>query len=470
MPWNSSAWFCRLGPRHLGPCRLAAILTSLGALLAEDVGYPVAWAAPQLEIASQPQQFPASASQTPQTWKIEFVAEGLAASDLFLEAQFVPPAGPNQQSPPKFFLNDQPLASIGDLFPQYQPQDRRWKSLADGSREFDGRFVVRLPVDTTLRPGTNSLRVEQGRPDDAFAIESLSLKSYRRKLRVLAWNVESGVPTAWDPHNGNDPSVIARELFDLAAGDYDVVGLSEVHPDNLARYVAALTAGGAGAYRSIHSATGLEDRLVLIYNTATLRLIEGYELHASDDRLVNSLGPEGDWRHRSPLVAKLVHRDTNLEFACAVNHLARGDELVRNAQAAGLTDWAQRTRLPVIALGDFNFDYEFATEAGNPAWFTFTQAGRWKWIRPQPLVDSNWADRQPGAPLEKRQDQYPGSILDFVFVAGRAQQWPAQSTVVVRDGDFPDTAATSDHRPVSAEFVLPLIGAPTSAVPLPQVP
>ena len=40
--------------------------------------------------------------------------------------------------------------------------------------------------------------------------------------------------------------------------------------------------------------------------------------------------------------------------------------------------------------------------------------------------------------------------LDFIFVAGPAQQWQAKSWVVVRPGDFPDSGETSDHRPVAA--------------------
>jgi hypothetical protein len=41
------------------------------------------------------------------------------------------------------------------------------------------------------------------------------------------------------------------------------------------------------------------------------------------------------------------------------------------------------------------------------------------------------------------------TILDFIFVAGPAQQWQAKSRVVVRPGDFPDSDETSDHRPVA---------------------
>jgi hypothetical protein len=51
-------------------------------------------------------------------------------------------------------------------------------------------------------------------------------------------------------------------------------------------------------------------------------------------------------------------------------------------------------------------------------------------------------------------DRYPDSILDFIFVAGPAQEWQAHSWVVVRPGDFPDSGETSDHRPVVAAVEL----------------
>ncbi len=78
----------------------------------------------------------------------------------------------------------------------------------------------------------------------------------------------------------------------------------------------------------------------------------------------------------------------------------------------------------------------------------------WKWLRPEELIDSNWSDVNPRLPLDQRTDRYPDSILDFIFVAGPAQQWKAKSWVVVRHGDFPDSGETSDHRPVAGEIEL----------------
>jgi hypothetical protein len=103
-----------------------------------------------------------------------------------------------------------------------------------------------------------------------------------------------------------------------------------------------------------------------------------------------------------------------------------------------------------------------------------TDGGRiiWEWVVPNAVVestaagpnqrtkvianfaDSNWADDNDETEPDKRVDKYPNSILDFVFVAKGACSWRARSRVIVRPGDFPDTAHTSDHRPVEAVLEL----------------
>ena len=59
-----------------------------------------------------------------------------------------------------------------------------------------------------------------------------------------------------------------------------------------------------------------------------------------------------------------------------------------------------------------------------------------------PFVDTNWDD-------DNGNDEFRDSLLDFVFLGKGARDWAAQSRVIVRTGDFPDSI-TSDHRPVEA--------------------
>ena len=111
--------------------------------------------------------------------------------------------------------------------------------------------------------------------------------------------------------------------------------------------------------------------------------------------------------------------------------------------------------MPLLAIGDYNFDYDFHAKTGNKAFQLFTKDDIWKWLRPEELIDSNWSDTDPKRPDDQRTDRYPDSILDFIFVAGAAQEWQAWSWVVVRPGDFPDSGETSDHRPLAAVVELP---------------
>jgi endonuclease/exonuclease/phosphatase family metal-dependent hydrolase len=245
------------------------------------------------------------------------------------------------------------------------------------------------------------------------------------ELRFLAWNIESG---------GNDPQVIATELRQIA--DYDVYALSEVDHNNLPAYAKALRIASQRNFRAFHSVSGGHDRLAFIFDKGKLELVNFWELFAYNGIAMN------DGRHRSPLMAQFRQRANDRQFIVSVNHLARGNAKLRATQARSLRVWASRQTLPVIALGDFNFDYEFATRKGNPAYDEFIAQDIWHWVMPPELIDTNWSDDGTG------QDRYPGSCLDFVFVAGKARQWNSTSQVIVRDGDFPDDDTTSDHRPV----------------------
>jgi endonuclease/exonuclease/phosphatase family metal-dependent hydrolase len=247
-------------------------------------------------------------------------------------------------------------------------------------------------------------------------------------LRILGWNVESG---------GNDPRVIAGQLSQFK--NYGIIALSEVHPTSFDIYKNAL-----GDDRiAVMSGSGRSDRLMFLVDSRQFQLIESQELNKHEAWMLN------DGRHRSPFTAYLRHRETGFEFIVMTNHLARGNAEFRQEQASGLREWARDQTLPVIAIGDFNFDYNFAEKEGNEAFSLFMQDGVWKWIRPEPLIDSNWSDDGKGG------DRYPGSMLDFAFVASSAKGLACKCRVIVTDGDFPDDDATSDHRPVELIVQVP---------------
>lgn len=279
------------------------------------------------------------------------------------------------------------------------------------------------------------------------------------EFRLIAWNVESNRPG--QPPVSN-PLVIAEQLTELMrdpATRAEVIVLSEVDPVTVLRFQKAVAEGLGSEVDYVTSASGGfqdTDSLLLIVDKQRFRIDEVLELHRYAGIAANFNNPETDsadfgaLRARSPLAVKLFDLKSSDSFWVIANHLARGEAELRTDQARMLVKWAADRQEPVIAAGDFNFDYEFKTKRGNPGFQAMMEGGVWEWLQPDPLLDSNWSDDRQALP--QRVDRYPDSILDFVFVANGAKQWQGESDVVVRPDDFPDNDQTSDHRPIIARF------------------
>ena len=238
-------------------------------------------------------------------------------------------------------------------------------------------------------------------------------------MKFLSWNVES---------EGSEPATIVDELSKI--GSYDLIALTEVLPQAAKDFCSAC----GDDYNYVMSDTGRNDRMMLIYNKNTLKFVRQFELDKINYKN----------RYRSPLVGHFQDQLTGKEILVMVNHLARGSAETRQIQAKQLVEWARDQTMPVVAIGDYNFDYEFDTRKGNEAFRLFMKDNIWKWVEPIELIDTNWYD-DPESPDGK--DDYPGSMLDFGFVAGPAKEWTTSCMVIVREGDFPDNEKTSDHRP-----------------------
>ena len=243
------------------------------------------------------------------------------------------------------------------------------------------------------------------------------------QANLFSWNVES---------DGSDPEVIAKQLAEF--GQYDIYGLTEVLPDSFELFRSAVGEG----FASIDSKTGQSDRMQIIYDNTRFELLRQFELHEINYKL----------RYRSPLVAHLRDKNSGTEFLVMVNHLARGKADVRAKQAEQLVQWARDQTLPIIALGDYNYDYVFADRQGNEGFRKMMRDNVWKWIEPDELIDTNWFDN-PESPDGK--DDYPGSMLDFAFVAGPAKDWETNCQIITRANDFPDDSTNSDHRPYKVQ-------------------
>jgi len=278
-------------------------------------------------------------------------------------------------------------------------------------------------------------------------------------FRLLAWNVESNRPGA---RPVSDPEVIAARLEALSGGRDTraaIVVLSEVDPRTVPAFRDAVVRGGGGRLEAVLSASGGfrdKDSVLVLVDTERFRVEDTYEIHRhggiSANMLVSEAGEdEGTLRARSPLALRLVDRVGGAAFWLVAVHLARGEEALRTDQARMLCRWAADHHEPLILAGDCNLDFDFHTRRGNAAWQVFDDSRVWRWLEPDPLVDTNWADDRSAPPGERR-DRYPDSLLDFIFVANGATSWAGESDVIVEQGDFPDDDATSDHRPVVATF------------------
>ncbi len=188
-------------------------------------------------------------------------------------------------------------------------------------------------------------------------------------------------------------------------------------------------------FTSVQSRSGASDRLQIIFDSSRFELLELDEPQEIEGIKIN------DGNHRSPLIVHLRDRQTDNEMLLAAVHLARRNEELREQQALGLTEWARGKTIPMVTIGDFNFDYSFVTHEGNQSFATMMRGNIWQWVKPQEWVDTNWSGNSQG------EGRYPDSMLDFAFVAGKAREWKPVCNVIVRPGDFPDDEKTSDHRP-----------------------
>ncbi|MEQ9549589.1 MAG: endonuclease/exonuclease/phosphatase family protein [Coleofasciculus sp. G3-WIS-01] len=245
------------------------------------------------------------------------------------------------------------------------------------------------------------------------------------ELKVASFNVESGDAV---------PSVIARKHI-APLEDIDIWGFSEVQNETWLTDLEQGTEEGENAdFQTILGRTGRGDRLAIAYNSNLLEEVKHYEL---DD--INIGG-----RVRAPLVAQFRFKPTGEEFLFVVNHLYRTSESSRHEQARLLNEWGRSQELPIIAAGDYNFDWDVISGVHDEGWDFLTADDVFTWVKPEKLIATICSNRYNG-------------VLDFVFVAGEAKNWSASSVILYGDPSdayCPDDQTTSDHRPILATFEL----------------
>lgn len=241
-----------------------------------------------------------------------------------------------------------------------------------------------------------------------------------QQLTVASWNVESG---------GSDDEVVRSRIARFQG--VDLWGLSEVaSPASAAAFELGAEDGEGADFQRVVGTTGGGDRLAIIFNAGRFRLVRSQELtHINQGN------------HRAPLVAEFEERATNRRFLFMVNHLARANNALRHRQAQQLNEWVRSQTLPVVAVGDYNFDWEVRGGDTNHdrGYDNMTAGGAWSWVRPAALVKSQCSPQFD-------------SVLDFIFVNAAAQAWAGSSEILVEPNDCDPSPETSDHRPVVGRF------------------
>lgn len=264
-----------------------------------------------------------------------------------------------------------------------------------------------------------------------LAITVTCLQVSAQTLTVVSWNVESG---------GSDDQNIRQRIGSFQG--VDVWGLSEVFsPSSASTFEAGAEDGEDANFEKIVGTTGGADRLAILFNAERFRLVRSQELTH-----INQGG------HRAPLVAELQEISSNKNFFFMVNHLARGNADLRRRQATQLNEWVRTQTIPVIAVGDYNFDWEVVggDQDHDLGYDNMTNANAWTWVRPATLIKSQCSPNF-------------NSVLDFIFVNTPAQGWSGTSRIIVEPNDCDPSPLTSDHRPVVGTFSMGGSPQPTKA-------
>ena len=142
-----------------------------------------------------------------------------------------------------------------------------------------------------------------------------ALFGWSEPLVVVSFNVESG---------GSDESINARIVEEIAG--VDIWGFSEVRKQWKHSLVEAVERARGFDFDAVLGTTGGADRLMIAYNQTRFDLVSSEEL----DQI-------NQGNHRAPLVVHLRQVADALELLVVVNHLARGNEVLRHEQLPNST-------------------------------------------------------------------------------------------------------------------------------------
>ncbi|RBO82611.1 endonuclease/exonuclease/phosphatase family protein [Marinomonas aquiplantarum] len=241
-------------------------------------------------------------------------------------------------------------------------------------------------------------------------------------IRVIGYNVEGGYKS--------EASVDTVVENMTTIGYADIWALSEVTVSWEDELLDAV--GDEFTAISTNGAIDTTDTLMLLIDTGKFRLLSTDEL----------LGLKIHRYSRPPLVATLEDLSSGKIFQIMVNHLERGNEEGRHTQAKKLNAYASGVSLPIIAMGDYNFDWDLnpGSDYRDAGYDYMTKNGVFSWVKPVNMIKTSCS---PGY----------NSILDFAFVTSDVGE--AASDILLRDAEYcEDDESKPDHRPVELLFSL----------------
>lgn len=251
----------------------------------------------------------------------------------------------------------------------------------------------------------------------------------QEEIVVIGWNAESG---------DANPDTVGGRIAEIDG--CDIWGMCEIQNSTWADQFELSAEDGEGAnFSHVLGTTGRSDKMQIIYNADRFELVESFELHR-----INVGGSV-----RAPLVAHFRIIGTYIEFLFMVNHLYRSRAGRRQEQASLLNLWASRQSFPIIAVGDYNFDWDVdqGEVVHDKGYDNMVYHGHFSWVRPKKL---------------KKTQASPDydSVLDFIFLGGDSWTWKAKSVILQRDLNdnnddvLSDNDQTSDHRPVRGTITI----------------
>jgi len=251
----------------------------------------------------------------------------------------------------------------------------------------------------------------------------------QEEIVVIGWNAESG---------DANPDTVGSRIAEIDG--CDIWGMCEIQNSTWAdQFELSAEDGESANFSYVLGTTGGADKMQIIYNSDRFELVESFELHR-----INVGGSV-----RAPLVGHFRIIGTNIEFLFMINHLYRSKAVRRQEQASMLNLWASEQILPIIAVGDYNFDWDVdqGELVHDKGYDSMVYQGRFSWVRPKKLKKTQASSDFDG-------------VLDFIFLGGESWTWKAKSVILQRDLNdnnddvLSDNDQMSDHRPVRATVTI----------------